>query len=153
MSKMTRFVNCFLCFFCVLHVQSQIVFSTKAAEAKGMRISGLDSSYKSALHSDSLQAVFYKDQDVFIKQYQQLVQELGKQLKQNGVELPAGTKFFHRLYFNASGKLDYYLFKFKDQSISAEQQAQFEKAVTAFFNTYTFPAKKKFAQCCTVMFE
>jgi hypothetical protein len=150
---MIRFVAGLFCFLIALSVQSQIVTSTKAAEEKGIRISDLDSSYKSALHRDSSQAVFYKDQESFIKQYQQLVQELGKHLKQSGVELPTDTKFFHRLYFNASGKLEYYLFKFKDQGVSTEQQVKFEKAVNTFFNSYTFPLKKKFAQCCSVRFE
>ncbi len=142
------FLNCFS-----TSLFSQLILSVKNAELQGHSISSLDSLYPSALNGDSTKAVFQTNQAEFIEQYKQLVQQFGKFQKQNGLNFEPSKRFFHRLYFNESGKLDYYLFKFKDGLITEIEQKLFEKNSELFFKTYQFPikTKTKFAQCCTVV--
>lgn len=131
----------------------QTILSISEAATHNLSIVHLDSLYKSALHSDTTQAVFNHQSNAFSKTYTQLVQQLGRFQNENGFNANGGLKFFHRLYFNPNGQLDYYLYQFKPNTISPEQEQRFKHNTELFFKSYTFPmqAPCPFAQCCKVV--
>ena len=124
------------------------------AKEKGIRTSRLDSLYQSGLHSDTALAVFKNNQDEFIAAYQQLLQSLGKYLKENNCKWEKPVKGFNRIYFNKSGKIDYFLYNFRPDQLTAEQAGCFDALLNTFIQSYTFPlpAKVGFAQCSPVTY-
>lgn len=125
------------------------------AENSGIRISFLDSTYKSAIHADSAKAVFKteKEQELMGNAYIQLLQDFGKYLNENKFYWDKPTRCFNRIYFNSNGTIDYFLFNFVGKTAaerpSKEQQEAFKKHLNNFIKQYTFGMKAvtKFAQC------
>lgn len=125
------------------------------AEISGIRISFLDSTFKSAVHVDSTKAVFKteKEQESMGKAYIKLLQDLGKHLSDNNFHWDKPTRCFNRIYFNPDGTIEYFLFNFIGKSIeerpSDEQQEMFKKLLNDFIKHYKIDMKAdtKFAQC------
>jgi hypothetical protein len=131
----------------------------QAAEAKGLKISYLDSEYKSALHSDPSLAVFTSNEDQVKMQesYHKLLKDLGVFLSDNNFDWENPTKCFNRIYFNADGKIDYFLFNFLGaggEKPNALKEARFQELLNSFIQDYQFPLKPdiKFAQCSPVTY-
>jgi len=136
-----------------------LVFAQKAmtfGEAEQLHIpaSHLDSIYKSGIHSDTSLAVFKTNQEAYIKAYQQLLNELGDFLGENDFSWPQITKGFNRIYFDKTGKIDYFLYTFRPDQLSKEQEKQFGELLNRFIAGYRFPltADVKFAQCSPVTY-
>lgn len=125
------------------------------AEKNGIRISKLDSIYPSGLHADSVKAVFWNKQDEFINAYQKTLQDLGKYLKTNKFSWEKQTKCFNRIYFNKSGRIDYFLYNFSKGEITLEKEKQFDALLNQFIEEYKFPMTSKtgFAQCSPVKYN
>ncbi len=130
-------------------------FTFQEAQKQGITISKLDSIYPSGLHSDSTKAVFWNEQDEFIKAYQQTLQDLGKYLKDHQFSWGKQTKCFNRIYFNEKGKVEYFLYNFRKDEITPEKEKQFDALLKEFIKTYQFPMKAKtgFAQCSPVTYS
>lgn len=131
------------------------VLTFQEAEKEGIKVSKLDSIYPSGLHSDSTKAVFWNEQDQFIKSYQKTLQDLGKYLRDNHFSWGKQTKCFNRIYFNDKGKIDYFLYNFRKDEITPEKEKQFDTLLKEFIKTYQFPMKAKtgFAQCSPVTYN
>lgn len=134
---------------------SQFVSSFSEFEAQGNKVAELDSLYKSALHSNPELSVFKteKEQQAFTEAYQKMLTEFGAFLSKSGFAWEKQTRCFNRIYFNESGKVDYFLFHFKD--LDAKKAATFQQLLSNFVKSYTFPLKPnvKFAQCSPVVYE
>jgi hypothetical protein len=134
---------------------AQFVSSFGAYEAHGNKVAELDSRYKSALHTNSELAVFKTEQEqkAFTEAYQGMLSEFGAFLTKSGFAWEKQTRCFNRIYFNESGKVDYFLFHFKD--LDAKKAATFQQLLSDFVKTYTFPLKPKvkFAQCSPVVYQ
>ncbi|HEY0976727.1 MAG TPA: hypothetical protein VGE21_04600 [Flavobacteriales bacterium] len=130
----------------------QVVSFAKADEA-GLRTTALDSLYRSAVHTDTLQAVF-QDQQAFIDAYTRMLQDLGDHLQRNGFEWPGPVRGFNRIYFAADGSVDHFLYSIRPGQISTEQEARFEEFLRGFVSGYHLPMKAEvpFAQCSPVTF-
>jgi hypothetical protein len=137
--------------------------SIEQAQLKGIRIEQLDSVYKSALHNDSTKAVFKSEieQVQLQKAYRQLLQDLNSYLSQHDFKWEKKARCFQRIYFNADGKIDYFIYNFKLKSvaitdlISEKQEEKFNELLNLFIKDYTFniKAKEKFAQCSPTVFQ
>jgi hypothetical protein len=135
-----------------LYRQQALSFSE--AKEKNIRVSLLDSTYASGIHSDTSLAVFKNNQDEFISAYQQLLKDLGKYLEANDFAWEKPTKGFNRIYFNEKGKIDYFLYSFRPDQLTPEKEKRFGELLNKFIADYQFPlkAKVKFAQCSPVTY-
>jgi hypothetical protein len=139
---------------------SYLSFAQKAmtfneAEQSGIKISTLDSLYKSALHNDSSLAVFKDNQNEFIAAYQDLIKGLSQYLNANNFSWIKDTRCFNRIYFNKTGKIDYFLYDFQAGQLTKEKEAQFDVLLNKFIDGYQFPLKAEtdFAQCSPVKYQ
>lgn len=131
------------------------------AEERGIRISFLDSTYKSAVNTDTTKAVFKaeKDQELMHKAYVKLLQDFGKYLHDNNFTWDKPTRCFNRIYFNSNGTIDYFLFNFlgktKEGNPSEVQTEEFQKLLNNFIKDYKFELKadSKFAQCSPTTYK
>ena len=125
-------------------------------EAKeiNIRISHLDSIYLSGIHSDTSLAVFKTNQDEYIAAYQKLLQDLGKYLKVNHFLWDKPAKAFVRIYFDKNGKIDYFLYSFRPDQLTEEQEKRFGELLSEFIVDYRFSltATTGFAQCSPVTY-
>jgi len=116
----------------------------------------LDSLYKSAVHTDVKLAVFKtkEDQAKLIKAYTQLLQDLGKFLKDNHFKWEVLTRGFNRIYLNANGKIDYFLYNFAKDQLTSAKEKEFSRLLNLFVKDYQFAltAQEKFAQCSSVKY-
>lgn len=132
--------------------KAQTVVSFQNLASQHIRLQQLDSMYTSALHQDTGKSVFNHQAERFISCYTSLIQEFGRFQKNNGFIPQQPLKYFHRLYFNAKGELEFYLYNFTPNSVTPQQEEIFIKNCVLFFKTYNFPisAQAPFAQCCKV---
>ncbi|AKQ44515.1 hypothetical protein TH63_00925 [Rufibacter radiotolerans] len=134
----------------------KVVSSFRQAEGTAYSMQLLDAQYKSAVHEDSTLAVFTgPDQQKLVAAYQQLLQELGRHLRQNGFTWGKPTRAFNRFYFNADGTIDYYLFNFNPQEADAQKQAEFQRLMAEFIKTHrlAMEAPVPFSQCSPVVYK
>lgn len=142
--------------FC-LHFQAfgqHLCLTFQEAERQGISIIRLDSVYKSAVHTDTSQAVFQTgpEQQKLQQAYIKLLQDFGKFLSENNFQWEKQTRCFNRIYFAADGTIDYFVFNFlgnTEDKPPAHKQLEFQRLLNAFIKNYRFPlaAKIKFAQC------
>ena len=127
-------------------------FQFQDAGKHNIRVSYLDSTYKSAIHSDSTKAVF-KDNEEVAKAYNTLLQDLGNFLYKNGFLWEQTVRGFNRIYFNKDGSIDYFIYTFRSE-LTAEQLSKFNTLLNEFIQDYKFPlsADEKFAQCSPVTY-
>lgn len=132
---------------------AQQVISFEKARGTDLRTTTLDSTYRSAVHADSTQAVF-QDQQAFIDAYTRMLQDFGDHLQRNGFEWPGPVRGFNRIYFAADGSVDHFLYSIRPGQISAEQEARFAELLSGFVRDYKLPMKAEvpFAQCSPVTF-
>jgi hypothetical protein len=114
----------------------------------------LDSTFKSALHSEPSLGVFNSNSEEFITAYQKMLNDLNSYLNRNNFNWEAITKGFNRIYFTKDGKVEYFIYSFKPNQLSPEKIEQFQLLLTQFIGTYQFPMKSSegFAQCSPVTY-
>ncbi len=132
--------------------QSAMTFNE--AKEKNISSTHLDSIYPSGIHSDISLAVFKSNQEEYILAYQKLLQDLGKYLKENNFMWSKPTKGFNRIYFNSQGKIDYFIYSFRPDQLTIDQEKRFGELLKKFIIDYRFPliAKTGFAQCSPVTY-
>lgn len=155
MAFMRNFMMCLLFILLSFAAVSQQAMTFNAAGSKGIRLTYLDSTYKSGLHSDSTKAVFGNKQAEFIAAYRQLLQDLGNHLRSKGFTWGKETRCFNRIYFSQDGTIDYFLYNFNKDQITPEQEKAFDTYLNEFIKTYHFPltADTKFSQCSPVVYN
>ena len=143
----------------MLSVLSQNSYCQKAmtfSEAKeiGISISHLDSIYKSGIHSDTTLAVFISNQNEYILAYQKLLQDLGEFLRANDFFWENRTRGLNRIYFDKSGKIDFFLYIFRPDQLTTHQENTFKELLNKFIIDYQFPltANIGFNQCSPVTY-
>jgi hypothetical protein len=138
----------------LLFAQGTAVPFTEAAQ-KGIDVTKLDSAYQSALHTDTLKAVFNGQETEFQQAYANLLKQLNNHLKTHGFVWKKTVRCFNRIYFSPEGKIDYFLFHFQADDLETGERETFTKLVNAFVRYYTFPlkGKKAFAQCSPVVYK
>lgn len=141
--------------FSAYFTQAQKAMTFAEAESSGTSIRTLDSLYQSALHSDSTKAVFGKRQEEFTQSYAKLLKALNGYLHAHEFKWEKETRCFNRIYFDQSGRIDYFLYNFKKDAMTPEKARQFESLLNAFIKSYRFPlsAPVKFAQCSPTVYR
>ncbi len=124
------------------------------AEANGIHIPHLDSMYKSGVHVDSSRAVFHNRQEEYFTAYYTLLQDLGVFLQANNFYWDNPTRSFNRIYFDKTGKIDYFLYNFSPGQLTIAQEKEFKALVNKFIIDYRFAltAEVDFAQCSPVKY-
>lgn len=153
MSKKYLFIPILL--FCLtLHCAAQKAMTFMQAKDEGLSIAHLDSIYASGIHADVKLSVFKSNQEQYISSYQKLLQDLGKHLKINNFKWTAPTKGFNRIYFDKNGAIDYFLYSFKPNQLTPDQEIKFAGLLQSFIKDYKFllKADKNFAQCSPVTY-
>lgn len=132
---------------------SQKAFEKNNASKFSIRTTQLDSTYKSAVHSDSTLAVFKNVEEVS-EAYRSLLQSLGDFLSKNNFDWEEKTSGFNRIYFDTDGSIDYFVYSFKGTPLTEKQIARFDELLNLFIQDYRFPlqADEKFAQCSPVTY-
>ncbi len=137
-----------------LHAQKVIKFED--AEKQGIGYMHLDSMYKSAVHADVNLAVFktVAQQQSLMAAYGKFIQSLGMFLKENNFKWDKPTRCFNRIYMNANGTVEYFLYHFTEKNVSNDKEQQFNKLLTLFVKDHNFgiTADEKFAQCSPVRY-
>jgi hypothetical protein len=141
----------------LIAAQAQKLVSTfRQAEGTAYAMQKLDAQYKSAVHSDSSQAVFKGEEEKkLIAAYQKLLQEVGKHLTDNGFKWDKPTRCFNRFYFSKDGSIDYYLFNINPQEADSQKQAEFQQLMSQFIQGHTLQIQGpvKFSQCSPVVYK
>lgn len=127
------------------------------AEKQGILLKTLDSLYKNAVHSDGKLAVFKtaEEQANLRKAYVGFLLNLASFLKTHKFKWEKQTRCYNRIYFNATGTVDYFLYNFSREQISAEKEVEFGRLLNLFVKDYKFPltANEGFAQCSPVKYS
>lgn len=133
------------------------VFSEKEAEKQGNSYKRLDGIYPSALHLNPILAVFKtpQEQENFQKAYIKFMQDLNAFLKANNFSWGKQTTCFNRIYFNANGVVDYFLYSFPSGQITPEKEKEFERLLKLFLkgHKFTVTAKENFSQSSPYKFN
>jgi hypothetical protein len=139
---------------CTLSARAQMGASFDEAKASGVRISLLDSTYKSAVHVNERLSAFPGKGDKVAASYNQMIQDLGAYLDKHNFKWGQTVHCFNRIYFNKDGSIDYFLYSLKDK-VGAEKEAEFKRLLNEFIRQYKFPmhGKVKFAQCSPVTYQ
>ena len=150
---------CVLIFFVLLSyfpcfAQKAMRFEVAAENQKSA--SHLDSIYKSAIHTNTDLATFKSEdqQKQLIEAYQNLLGKLAKYLQERNFKWGKTVRCFNRIYFDKNGTIDYFLYSFPKDEITAEQEKQFNQLLNSFIlaQKIDIKANEKFAQCSPVQY-
>ena len=134
----------------------QKAMTFKEAELRGKSFQHLDSLYKSAVHSNADLAVFKssEEQAELQKSYITLIKDLATFLKSKDFKWEKPTRCFNRIYFNPTGKIDYFLYNFPKDQIEPEKEKEFDRLLNLFAKDYKFSLKadENFAQCSPIKY-
>ncbi len=137
------------------HAQKVIKFED--AEKQGIGYMHLDSIYKSALHANVNLAVFKTavQQQSLTVAYGKFIQNLGAFLKGNNFKWDKPTRCYNRIYMNADGTVEYFLYHFTANDVPHDKEQQFNILLTQFVkdNKFGITANEKFAQCSPVKYS
>jgi hypothetical protein len=143
-------------------LQAQKVMQFSQLKTEGIRQTWLDSTYTSAVHSDTALAVFKteKAQEEFIGAYNIFIQNLGKFLAENGFVFKQEQRCFNRVYFAADGTVEYFAYSFSNKNIEPQNQltpqqiSEFERLLKLYLQTakLSVTASVSFAQCSPVVY-
>ncbi len=133
----------------------QKVLSFSEAKDANINVEHLDSIYMSAIHVDTAQSVFKNRENEVGESYFELLQKLGKFLKSHNFKWEKPTKGFNRIYFNKDGGIDFFVYSFRPDQLTTEQEKKFEQLLNEFIKDYHFPltAEVGFAQCSPVTYR
>lgn len=130
----------------------QTVFETSEAE-----IARLDSLHPAAVHVDTTLGVFKGREQEFMEAWKNFLTDFGAFLNENDLQWEEPTRCFNRIYFNADGTIDTFLFAFKEGEVSEARQERFRELAYRFAADYKLQldsnAPGKFAQCGPVVYQ
>lgn len=140
-------------FFFSQTTSAQLAMSFEEAKMKGLDFQKLDSIYRPGVDDDSI-AVFKDKEEAYIKAYYGMLRDLSTFLNENDYHWGDQVKCFNRIYFDANGTVDYYLYDF-ETDLSPDKQDKFKELLNQFIINYKFSlsGEKQFAQCSPVNYR
>lgn len=147
------FVTC-LFLLLIQNVSAQLALSVDDAEEQGINVETLDSIYLAGIGADTVLTAFKGQENDYIKAYYALIHELGTYLNNNNFRWGGATRCFNRIYFQANGSIDYYLYRF-DDPLSEQREEEFRRLLGAFIEGYQFSlqSSQNFSQCSPVNYR
>lgn len=153
--------------FLLLAFSSQITFSQKviAALKEDFDEYNIEIQEKNHVSAFGDSTAAYKDDasvEVWINQWQKLLQDFGSFTKKNDFWFEKQTKVFVRFYFNSEGGIDCLLYNFVDTEVeptksmpSGKEQVKFEELLNNFVKKYKIdnPSNKPIKQCGSIGFN
>ena len=134
---------------------SQPAYTFIAYQQTGKTIAELDSLYPPALATDS-HYVFRGREEEFGNAWRSMLQDFGTYLKRSGFAWSEPLWCFQRVYFDRNGRVEVFLYNFKEGALSKKQATRFHKLVNAFLRDYKLvilqPASSAFSQCGPVTY-
>ncbi len=127
-------------------------------QERGISRQHLDSVYKSAVFpSDTAKAVFKTEEEMeaMHSAYVSLIQDFGKFLSDHDFVWSQPRFCFNRIYFNANGTIDYFLYGFKgEDKIPEQKKEEFNQLLNLFIQDYKIQitSYRGFAQCGPVRY-
>lgn len=114
----------------------------------------LDSSYTNLLDPRNVTEAELK---IVAKSWSEFHKNVSQFIKEENFkwEVPDSTiTIQNRIYFDKNGTIDYYLFKIKNPSISAEKRAEYEKVLQKFSKKVKLDLNReeKYAQCGNIKY-
>ena len=98
--------------------------------------------YKIAVSLSNKNAVFYGMSDSVISSFQGMLHDMLDYLDQQNFKWNDTLLMFNKVYFDKSGKIDYYTYRIlSKKGITPEQEKNFRGLLTTFIQTYRFPMK------------
>ncbi len=98
--------------------------------------------YKVAVSLSNKNAVFYGMSDSVINSFQGMLHDMLDYLDQQNFKWNDTLLMFNKVYFDKSGKIDYYTYRIlSKKGITPEQEKNFRGLLTTFIQTYRFPMK------------
>jgi hypothetical protein len=109
----------------------------------------LDSTYTDLLDRRNVSESEYK---IVVESWYEFHKKVSQFIKKENFkwEVPDSTiTILNRIYFDKSGTIDYYLFRIRNASVSAEKQTEYQKVLQKFSEEVTLDLKRveKYAQC------
>lgn len=109
----------------------------------------LNSTYTNLLDPRNVSESEYK---IVVESWSEFHKKISKFIKEENFkwEVPDSTiTIYNRIYFDKNGTIDYYTFKIKNPSISAEKRAEYEKVLQKFSKEVKLDLKRseQYAQC------
>jgi hypothetical protein len=109
----------------------------------------LDSTYTDLLDRRNVSESEYK---IVVESWYEFHKKVSQFIKKENFkwEVPDSTiTILNRIYFDKSGTIDYYLFRIRNASVSAEKQTEYQKVLQKFSEEVTLNLKRveKYAQC------
>jgi len=109
----------------------------------------LDSTYTNLLDPRNVSESEYK---IVAESWSEFHKKVSKFIKEENFkwEVPDSTiTIFNRIYFDKNGTIDYYTFKIKNPSVSAEKRAEYEKVLQKFSKEVKLDLKRseQYALC------
>lgn len=131
----------------VLSILVALVFSTNIFSQKvyrfgqnayfGVTNEFLDSTYKSAFSKDTSLSVI-KNKKEFLDAYETMMVEFQSFLRNNNFTWEKLTVSYNRIYFDKTGKIDYFIFSFAPFQLTDGKQHEFGNLLFNFLQKYKF---------------
>lgn len=153
MKKMSLFSALIL--FGSLSMRAQKAISFENLQTAGLSLAELDSVYRNAVHSDPAKAVFGGQEELFTKSYAEMLRAFNQYLHEHQFQWGKDMRCFNRVYFDADGRIAYFLYSFRNAEIVPEKAKQFDTLLNEFIKSYVFPLKAtvKFSQCSPTIYK
>ena len=123
------------------------------AEKAGI-FKSLDQMYTGGVDSDSTKSLF-KDQQEYTRAYQSFITDFAHFLAQENFKWGKQVRCFNKIYFSKDGRVDYFLYHFKQGDITELQEKKFAQLLADFIKKakFSLSAPTRFAQCSPVKYE
>ncbi len=150
---MRSFLSVLLCVG-LTRVDAQVVMTFEAAGASGLRVSELEQTYNVELGAE--ETLYCPPMDAHREEmmFREMRYQLADSLKAWGLRWNRTTVIKNRVFFDAEGKLDYYIYSVSPPFASPSERIRFEEHITGFFTAYRLPCVPStlVARCANITF-
>lgn len=136
------------------HVDAQVVMTFDAADGAGLRVSQLERAYNVALAEGEALYVPEMDGRQEEEMFVALRYQLADSLKAWGFKWERTTSVKNRIFLNAEGRLDYFIYSTVPHFTSPMDFTRFEDLLVRFFSTYQLPQSPstRIVRCAPITF-
>lgn len=137
---------------CSISIFAQNKVFSLNEDVSGDKMRKLEKEYKSGVGQDSIDAIFYKkeDVDIYLTKWSKFLGDMGKYLKENNFII--NEKVFFRVFFAKDGSVEYLFYNIRNKEsdlLSKEKSKIFEDLLNKYVesNKINISTKENFKQC------